>query len=87
MEIVEGETLADAPVARGGSWGINGTVVFAPLTGGGPLYRISETGDEPTPVTCIAAGHGSHLPVSDSCRPDPHPQATSDNTAGLVDQP
>ena len=44
-------TLADAPVGRcGGTWNRDGAIVFAPSIAG-PLYRISDSGGVPAPVT------------------------------------
>src|SRR5262249_44537512 len=51
------QTLCDAPVNRGGSWGRDGTILFAPV-GNGPLYRVSSSGDLPTPVTRIDQSRG-----------------------------
>lgn len=42
------QTLADAPDAWGGSWGPDGTIIFAPKTG--PLYRVSAAGEPATPL-------------------------------------
>jgi Tol biopolymer transport system component len=44
------EVIADAPNPRGGSWGRDGTIVFAPH-GGGAIFRVSERGGAVTPVT------------------------------------
>jgi Tol biopolymer transport system component/predicted Ser/Thr protein kinase len=44
------EVIAEAPNARGGSWGLGGTIVFAPK-GGGAIYRVSDRGGTPAPVT------------------------------------
>jgi len=44
------EAIAEAPNCRGGSWGRDGAIVFAPL-GGGAIYRVSEMGGTATPVT------------------------------------
>jgi Tol biopolymer transport system component/tRNA A-37 threonylcarbamoyl transferase component Bud32 len=42
--------LADAPDGRGGSWGADGTILFAPNYTGG-LFRVSEDGGAATPMT------------------------------------
>jgi Tol biopolymer transport system component len=42
--------LADSPDGRGGSWGEDGTILFAPNYTGG-LFRVSEDGGEATPIT------------------------------------
>jgi hypothetical protein len=43
-------TLCDAPAGNGGTWNRDGVIVFAP-NGNGPLYRVSATGGDATPVT------------------------------------
>lgn len=43
--------------ARGGSWGNDGTIVFAP-TPNGALFRISDAGGEPEPLTKLDSGKG-----------------------------
>ncbi len=48
------EVIAGAPNARGGSWGRDGTILFAPK-GGGAIFRVSEKGGTPTPVTFPSA--------------------------------
>jgi len=55
------QTLCDAPVSRGGTWGPDGTILFAPVTDG-PLYRIAASGGTPVPVTKFdpARGETSH---------------------------
>jgi Tol biopolymer transport system component/predicted Ser/Thr protein kinase len=42
--------LCEAPAARGGSWGQDGTIV-ASLANAGALWRVPETGGKPTPLT------------------------------------
>jgi eukaryotic-like serine/threonine-protein kinase len=45
--------LCEAPLGRcGGTWNRDGTIVFAPSIAG-PLYRVSDTGGVPVPVTRI----------------------------------
>jgi Tol biopolymer transport system component len=44
------ETLCDAPAARGGTWGADGTILFTPSVEN-PLYRVSEAGGTPVPAT------------------------------------
>jgi serine/threonine-protein kinase len=53
--------LCDAPSPRGGSWGEDGTIVFAPTWGSG-LARVSAEGGTPEPLTTPdpAAGETSH---------------------------
>jgi serine/threonine-protein kinase len=53
------QVLADAPSGRGGSWGADGTIVFAPSPDGG-LSRVSETGGEATPITKTRPDERSH---------------------------
>jgi Tol biopolymer transport system component len=44
------QTLAKAPLARGGAWNRDGTILFSPQ-GVGPIFRISAAGGEPAAVT------------------------------------
>src|SRR5262245_60915350 len=44
------QILANAPAGRGGSWSLDGTILFAPSTNG-PLFRTAVAGGEPTAVT------------------------------------
>ena len=44
------QILADAPVARGGAWQADGTILFAPNPVG-PLFRVPATGGQPTVAT------------------------------------
>ena len=55
------QVLADAPVARGGSWNQQGDIVFAPgITSG--LMRVAANGGTPTPVTDSASGRSHRHP-------------------------
>jgi Tol biopolymer transport system component len=45
-------TLCDAPTDRGGSWGEDGTIVFAPDTEV-PLSKVSSMGGTPQPLTTL----------------------------------
>ncbi|MBI3666800.1 MAG: serine/threonine-protein kinase, partial [Acidobacteria bacterium] len=47
------QTLCNAPVPRGGAWGSDGVIVFAPSFT--PLFRVSAAGGEPQPVTSLDA--------------------------------
>ncbi len=49
------ETIADAPDPRGGSWGRDGVVVFAP-NARGALLRVAADGGETAPATKLDAG-------------------------------
>ena len=52
--------LCDAPFGRGGSWNSSGIIIFAPTSHSG-IYRVSEEGGLPTPVTRVdAAIHTTH---------------------------
>ncbi len=53
-------TLCDAPADRGGSWGDDGSIVFAG-TGGG-LFKVSSAGGKPEPLTTLnpQAGETTH---------------------------
>ena len=55
------QTLADAPFHRGGDWGDDGFVYFAPINSGG-IWRVPEGGGAATEVTHLdtAAGEISH---------------------------
>ena len=46
------QVLANAPNGRGGTWNRDGVIVFAP-SAEGPLYRVSASGGEVTPVTTL----------------------------------
>ena len=53
-------TLCDAPSARGGWWGTDGTIVFQPQSAvGGRLHRVSAAGGTPVPLLTLAAGEVS----------------------------
>jgi eukaryotic-like serine/threonine-protein kinase len=43
-------TLCDAPSTRGGSWGEDGNIIFAP-SNRSPLFRVSSAGGNPQPMT------------------------------------
>jgi serine/threonine protein kinase/Tol biopolymer transport system component len=51
------QTLADAPLGRGGSWSADGTIVFAPHADG-PLCRVPASGGERIPLTRLDAARG-----------------------------
>ena len=53
------EIVADAPVARGGAWQADGTILFAPNPAG-PLFRVAATGGQPTMATQLAPGQNDH---------------------------
>ena len=42
--------IAEAPQGRGGAWGSDGTILYAPSTTS-PLYRVAASGGTPQPVT------------------------------------
>jgi serine/threonine-protein kinase len=52
-------TLADAPNARGGSWGDDDLIVFTPERTGG-LFRISSAGGVPELLTSLKQGESCH---------------------------
>jgi Tol biopolymer transport system component len=54
-------TLCDAPNDRGGSWGDDGTIVFAP-DNRGALFKVSSAGGIPQPLTTLdkQAGENTH---------------------------
>ena len=62
VEISGGQpiTLCDAPALRGGTWGADGTILFAPATRD-VIYRVPATGGAPLPVTKLDSGqHSTH---------------------------
>ena len=52
-------TLCDAPLARGGSWGEDGTIIAA-LSNNGGLWRIPSAGGAPTRLTQLAPGEATN---------------------------
>ncbi len=54
------QVIADAGYGRGGAWGTDGIIVYAPATQD-RLYRINANGGAPTPVTTLDVNqHTSH---------------------------
>ena len=53
------EILADAPIARGGAWQADGTILFAP-SAAGPLFRVPATGGQPVEATHLEKGQNDH---------------------------
>lgn len=49
------QTVSDAPDGRGGTWGIDGDIVFAPGASG-PLSRVPASGGRPVPITQLDRG-------------------------------
>jgi Tol biopolymer transport system component len=49
------QTLADAPLSRGGTWNRDGVILFAPAVMT-PLSRVSATGGSPQTLTQLAQG-------------------------------
>jgi serine/threonine protein kinase len=54
------QSLADAPNPQGGSWGADGTILFAP-TQITPIMRVSASGGMPQAVTRMQAAQVGHL--------------------------
>jgi Tol biopolymer transport system component len=54
-------TLCDADIAAPGAWNRDNVILFTPR-GSSPLFRVSASGGEPTPVTTLdaAAGDAQH---------------------------
>jgi len=52
--------LAEVRVLSGGSWNRDGTIIFAPDFGT-VLYRVSDTGGDPVPLTTLDQANDSHL--------------------------
>ena len=48
------QVICDTRRGRGGAWNREGVIVFAPFPTG-PLYRVSDAGGDPTPVTQLDA--------------------------------
>jgi Tol biopolymer transport system component len=61
LDLADGivRVLCDAPVGRGGAWGSQGTIVFAPSAGGG-LSIVSDAGGTPEPITTSKTLGESH---------------------------
>jgi eukaryotic-like serine/threonine-protein kinase len=53
------QILADAPVARGGAWQADDTILSAP-NAQGPLFRVPATGGQPTVATHLQKGQNDH---------------------------
>ena len=53
------QNVCDANAGRGGSWGRDGTIVFAPDIFG-PLLKVSSGGGTPTATTTVASANISH---------------------------
>jgi serine/threonine-protein kinase len=51
--------ICDAPDLRGGSWGEDGYIVFAPSNISG-LYRVSQAGGTPEQITKLKSGERTH---------------------------
>jgi Tol biopolymer transport system component len=52
-------TLCDAPDDRGGSWG-DGWIAFTPRPGDSAIFRVSQDGGSPAPLTTLAPGEVTH---------------------------
>jgi serine/threonine-protein kinase len=50
--------VCDAPAARGGSWGPDGTILFAPGTGEDGIRRVAAEGGTPERVTTVDRARG-----------------------------
>ena len=88
-------TLCDTPDAKGGTWGVDGWIVFAPFFPGtdrAGLLRVSSTGGTPTPLTSLAEGEVAHgwpqvLPSGTALLYTGHSSRTNWDDATLVMQP
>ena len=49
------EIVCDAPLAFGGTWAADGTILFSPDERS-PIYKVSAQGGTPTAVTALVAG-------------------------------
>ena len=52
--------LADAPAGRGGSWGVNGQILFT-QNASSSIMVVSSSGSDLRAVTTLASGEGGHL--------------------------
>jgi serine/threonine protein kinase len=53
------QTICDAPIGRGGTWGLDGTIVFSPTSQpGNSLYRVSAAGGAPALLTKLDSSRG-----------------------------
>ncbi len=53
------QSLCDAPIARGGAWSKDGTIVFTPTSSDG-LYKISASGGVPVALTKLDKSEHTH---------------------------
>jgi len=53
------QTLADAPIGRGGTWNSDGTIVFAPSLNSA-LLRVPDAGGKAEPLTKLTPGESNH---------------------------
>ncbi len=53
------QALANAPAGRGGSWSPQGVIIYAPDSSGS-LWKVSEGGGQPEPITALPVGGASH---------------------------
>lgn len=53
------QTIADAPIPRGGSWNADGTIIFAP-DANGAIFKVPAAGGAPVAVTKLVAPEGGH---------------------------
>ena len=51
------QIICDAPSGRGGTWGPDGTILFAPKYWLSPIAKVSAAGGTPSPVTTFDASH------------------------------
>src|SRR5262249_11962089 len=51
-----------APSPGGGAWGRDGTILYSPNSGNGPIYRVSAAGGEPVTVTKLGSSGGHRSP-------------------------
>jgi serine/threonine protein kinase len=53
------QTICDAPIGRGGTWGLDGTIVFSPNSQpGNSIYRVSAAGGAPALLTKLDSSRG-----------------------------
>jgi serine/threonine-protein kinase len=53
-------TICAVPSNRGGAWGEDDRITFAPVRGGAPLWQVSSSPGEPVPVTTLVDDEVTH---------------------------
>ncbi|MBI3473715.1 MAG: serine/threonine-protein kinase [Candidatus Solibacter usitatus] len=79
--------LCDAPIARGGTWGPDGRIVFEPARTG--LMRVADSGGTPEPITKLEPGELVHrwphlAPGGESLLFSPHSDVINFDAASVA---